>query len=61
MPNVIRVCDKCSNIDIEKLKNNFEEMKREEKEIINKLKKSIPKIKEMSYKAGDYLAELVEG
>lgn len=47
--------------DIERLKNNFEEMKREEKEIINKLKKSIPKIKEMSYKAGDYLAELVEG
>ena len=43
-----------STIMIEK----FEEMKREEKDLILKLANSIPKIKEMSKKAAQYLFEL---
>ncbi|MBN9647088.1 polysaccharide pyruvyl transferase family protein [Terrisporobacter glycolicus] len=40
------------------LKSKFNEMFTEEKEIKEMLEKSIPKIKRMSYKAGEYLAEL---
>jgi colanic acid/amylovoran biosynthesis protein len=45
--------------DCSKLITNFNCMLKEEEEIINTLKKSIPKIKNMSYKAVDYLNELV--
>jgi colanic acid/amylovoran biosynthesis protein len=45
-----------SNILIEK----FEEMKREESNIRKSLQESIPGIKKMSYKAVEYLHELVE-
>lgn len=38
----------------------FEEMKREEQEIRTKLDESIPNIKKMSYKAVEYLHELVK-
>ena len=44
--------------DSNKLINSFNEMLKEENELRNRLRVSIPKIKEMSYKAGEYLAEL---
>jgi colanic acid/amylovoran biosynthesis protein len=43
-----------------KLKMKFEEMVREEKEIKQKLQAAVPKIKQMSYKAVEYLNELVQ-
>jgi colanic acid/amylovoran biosynthesis protein len=45
--------------DSNKLITNFNHMRLEEEEIREILKKSIPKIKKMSYKAVDYLHELV--
>lgn len=42
------------------LKMKFEEMVREEKEIKQKLQAAVPKIKQMSYKAVEYLNELVQ-
>jgi colanic acid/amylovoran biosynthesis protein len=45
--------------DSKKLITSFNSMLKEEEEIINTLKKSIPKMKKMSYKAVDYLNELV--
>ncbi|MDQ0242556.1 polysaccharide pyruvyl transferase WcaK-like protein [Bacillus fengqiuensis] len=50
--------EEISNSD--KLKAAFDEMVREEKEIREKLQQSIPHIKKMSYKAVDYLNELVK-
>jgi polysaccharide pyruvyl transferase WcaK-like protein len=44
----------------QKLKASFDEMVREEEEIKQKLQQSIPGIKKMSYKAVDYLNELVK-
>lgn len=46
--------------DSEKLKMKFDEMVSEEKELKNTLQVSVPKIKEMSYKAVDYLNELAK-
>ena len=46
--------------DFEKLKANFDEMIKEEELLKTKLEKSIPNIKKMSYKAGEYLAELAK-
>lgn len=46
--------------DAEKLISKFEEMKNEELNLQSLLKNKIPQIKEMSYKAGAYLAELVK-
>lgn len=46
--------------DSEKLIQKFEEMKSEEDEIRAILKNKIPQIKEMSYKAGTYLAALLK-
>lgn len=43
-----------------KLKASFDEMIREEKEIRQKLQQSIPHIKQMSYRAVEYLNELVK-
>jgi colanic acid/amylovoran biosynthesis protein len=43
-----------------KLKAKFDEMVKEEKEIIRKLQESIPHIKKMSYKAVEYLDKLVQ-
>jgi colanic acid/amylovoran biosynthesis protein len=43
-----------------KLKVKFEEMVREEKEIKQKLQAAVPNIKQMSYKAVEYLNELVQ-
>lgn len=45
--------------NIEMLKNRFNEMIREEEELKLRLNKSIPNIKKMSYKAAEYLAELI--
>lgn len=45
--------------DFTKLKSSVLEMINEEEELKNRLNESIPKIKEMSYKAGEYLADLV--
>lgn len=45
--------------DSRKLKASFDEMIKEEIEIKKALQESIPKIKQMSYKAVDYLNELV--
>jgi polysaccharide pyruvyl transferase WcaK-like protein len=44
--------------DSQKMIDKFEEMKREEKELIVKLANSIPEIKKMSKKAAQYLFEL---
>lgn len=44
--------------DATKLINKFEELKREELQIKETLKNSIPEIQKMSYKAGKYLAQL---
>ncbi|WP_242219274.1 polysaccharide pyruvyl transferase family protein [Bacillus cereus group sp. BfR-BA-01380] len=44
----------------EKLKAKFDEMVSEETELRQTLQKSIPNIKKMSYKAVEYLAELVK-
>ena len=44
--------------DATKLINKFEELKREELHIKETLKNSIPEIQKMSYKAGEYLAQL---
>ncbi|MGG0722224.1 polysaccharide pyruvyl transferase family protein [Bacillus mycoides] len=44
--------------DSNKLKARFDEMVREEEEIRQKLRQSIPNIKKMSYKAVEYLKEL---
>lgn len=49
--------DEISNSD--KLKSKFDEMLNEELELKERLKNSIPNIKEMSYKAAKYLAELI--
>jgi polysaccharide pyruvyl transferase WcaK-like protein len=46
--------------DSAKLISKFEEMKKEELQLQSLLKTKIPQIKEMSYKAGEYLAELVK-
>jgi hypothetical protein len=46
--------------DAHKLIAKFEEMKREELQLQSTLKARMPYIKEMSYKAGEYLAELVK-
>ena len=46
--------------DAQKLIAKFEEMKREELQLQSTLKARMPHIKEMSYKAGEYLAELVK-
>jgi colanic acid/amylovoran biosynthesis protein len=46
--------------DAEKLISKFEEMKNEELNLQSLLKTKIPQIKEMAYKAGEYLAELVK-
>lgn len=46
--------------DSEKLKMKFDEMVSEEKELKNTLQVSVPKIKQMSYKAVDYLNELAK-
>ena len=46
--------------DSNKLKCKFDEMVNEEMELRERLEKSIPNIKEMSYKAPKYLAELIE-
>lgn len=48
--------DEISDINI--LKSKFNEMFTEEEDIKERLEKSIPNIKKMSYKAGEYLAEL---
>lgn len=45
----------------ERLKNRFDEMIREEDELRSRLNQSIPNIKSMSYKAVEYLAELING
>jgi len=45
--------------DSSKLKEGFNEMVNEEEEIRDTLQESVPKIKQMSYKAVDYLNELV--
>ncbi|CAG9613763.1 hypothetical protein BACCIP111899_02982 [Bacillus rhizoplanae] len=50
--------EEISNSD--KLKAKFDEMVREEEELRQKLKQSIPNIKKMSYKAVEYLHELVK-
>ena len=44
--------------DFKKLKTSLLEMINEEEELRNRLNESIPNIKKMSYKAGEYLAEL---
>ena len=44
--------------DFKKLKSSVLEMITEEEELRNRLRESIPNIKKMSYKAGEYLAEL---
>ncbi|WP_191556864.1 polysaccharide pyruvyl transferase family protein [Metabacillus idriensis] len=44
--------------DSSKLLNSFNEMLSNEKELIDKLKESVPIIKKMSYKAVDYLNEI---
>ena len=44
--------------DFEKLKASVLEMINEEEELKSRLNKSIPNIKKMSYKAGEYLVEL---
>ena len=44
--------------DSNKLKARFDEMVREEEEIRQKLRQSIPNVKKMSYKAVEYLKEL---
>lgn len=44
--------------DFKKLKSSVLEMITEEEELRNRLNESIPNIKKMSYKAGEYLAEL---
>jgi polysaccharide pyruvyl transferase WcaK-like protein len=46
--------------DAHKLIGKFEEMKAEELELKEILTQRIPEIKKMSYKAGEYLAELVK-
>lgn len=46
--------------NFEKLKANFNEMIKEEELLKSKLEESIPNIKKMSYKAGEYLAELAK-
>ena len=46
--------------NFEKLKANFDEMIKEEELLKAKLEESIPNIKKMSYKAGEYLAELAK-
>lgn len=43
-----------------KLKKKFEEMVKEEKEIKQKLQDAVPNIKQMSFKAVEYLNELVQ-
>lgn len=43
-----------------RLKAKFDEMMQEEEELRRQLKRSIPKIKKMSYRAVEYLYELVE-
>lgn len=43
-----------------RLKAKFDEMMQEEEELRRQLKRSIPKIKKMSYRAVEYLCELVE-
>ena len=45
--------------DSNKLKNAFDEMIKDEKEIENQLNTTIPRIKEMAYKSVDYLNELM--
>lgn len=45
--------------DTQKLIQKFEELQRDEVELRELLSKKIPHIKEMSYKAGEYLAEIV--
>lgn len=45
--------------DSNKLKNAFDEMIRDEKEIVKHLDITIPRIKEMAYKSLDYLNEIV--
>lgn len=45
--------------DSNKLKNTFDEMIKDEKEIENQLNTTIPRIKEMAYKSVDYLNELM--
>lgn len=50
--------EEISNSNI--LKAKFDEMLREEKEIKQKLQQSIPKIKKMSYKAVEYLRDLIK-
>ncbi|MEC2056055.1 polysaccharide pyruvyl transferase family protein [Peribacillus psychrosaccharolyticus] len=45
--------------DNKKLKNSFDEMVKEEDEIRQILKKSLPIVQKMSYKAVDYLNEIV--
>lgn len=45
--------------DPNKLKNAFDEMIKDEKDIVQHLNKIMPRIKEMSYKSLDYLNELM--
>lgn len=45
--------------DTQKLIQKYEELQRDEVELRELLTKKIPHIKEMSYKAGEYLAEIV--
>ena len=45
--------------DSDKLKCDFDEMIKDEKNIKEHLNKTIPRIKEMSYKAVEYLYELM--
>lgn len=45
--------------DSNKLKNAFDEMIKDEKEIVKHLDSTIPRIKEMAYKSLDYLNEIV--
>lgn len=45
--------------DSNKLKNAFDEMIKDEKEIAKQLNTTIPRIKEMAYKSVDYLNELM--
>ncbi|UVI31532.1 polysaccharide pyruvyl transferase family protein [Paenibacillus spongiae] len=46
--------------DSQKLKNKFDEMVRDEMELKQKMQESVPDIKRLSYKAVDYLKELVK-
>lgn len=46
--------------DFEKLKQSFDIMIEEENELRDKLETEIPNIKKLSYKAGEYLSELIK-